>query len=132
MSLGEYMSGTLLPLGTKTKVQSDVITESLLQPPEFGVTVETVLGVVFPALAVYLANGYSETTFQEASIRQFGRKQSRLIRPANLMTVCFGSLDQMIRCKHITLPPNCKRATTFAKSILRIRNSKQKKTRKLG
>ena len=46
------MSGTLLPLGTKTKVQSDVITESLLQPSEFGVTVETVLGVVFPALAV--------------------------------------------------------------------------------
>ena len=46
------MSGTLLPFRTKTKVGYDVITESILQPSEFDATVETVLGVVLPALVV--------------------------------------------------------------------------------
>ena len=46
-NLEDFTSGTLLP-----KVQSDVITESLLQPSEFDAIVETVLGVIFPALAV--------------------------------------------------------------------------------
>ena len=51
-NLGDFMCGTLLPFGAKTKVQSDVITESLLQPSEFDAIVEIVLGVIFPALAV--------------------------------------------------------------------------------
>ena len=39
-NLGDFMSGTIRPFRDKTKVKSDV-TESLLQPSEFGATVKT-------------------------------------------------------------------------------------------
>ena len=101
-NLGDFMSGTLLPFGTKTKVQSDVITESLLQPSEFDATVETVLGVVFPALAVLsqrLFRDHLHGGKYDGAGPAIWQKTKSSPMTSKFAESVFGSLDQLLRCK---------------------------------
>ena len=101
-NLGDFMSGDLLPFGTKTKVQSDVITESLLQPSEFDATVETVLGVVFPALAVLsqrLFRDHLPGGKYDGAGPAIWQKTKSSPKTSKFAESVFGSLDQLLRCK---------------------------------